>query len=177
VGGAGVVVHNGRYIGPGLMDVLFEIPADAHDKFLAAHLHAPLVLSRLLVPGMVDRGSGTVVTITSTSAYTVPPAPAGKGGWGHEYAVAKAAGHQLVPTAARGVRRPRPALLQGRPGIRGARNEIVVRDFGQDISRATKPAVIGQVVSWLVTLPKADALVAETVDAQELARTRGLLPH
>jgi NAD(P)-dependent dehydrogenase (short-subunit alcohol dehydrogenase family) len=139
-GGADVVVHNGRYIGPGLMDVLFETPADAYEKFLGAHLHAPLVLSRLLVPGMVDRGSGTVVTITSSSAYTVPPAPAGKGGWGHAYAVAKAAGHQLVPTlhaeyAGRGLR-----CFNVDPGfVATERNEIVVRDLGHDISRRPGP--------------------------------------
>jgi NAD(P)-dependent dehydrogenase (short-subunit alcohol dehydrogenase family) len=176
-GGVDVLVHNGRYIGPGLMDVLFETPVDAYDKFLAAHLHAPLVLTRLLVPGMLERGGGTVVTITSSSAFAVPPAPAGKGGWGHVYAVAKAAGHQLVPTlhaeyAAAGLR-----CFNVEPGfIATERNELVVRDFGHDISRAAKPSVIGEIVTWLVTSSDADALVADTVDAQALARSRGLLP-
>jgi len=176
-GGVDVLVHNGRYIGPGLMDVLLDTPLDAYDKFLTAHLTAPLVLTRTLLPGMLERGGGTVVTITSSSAYSVPPAAAGKGGWGHAYAVGKAAGHQLVPTlhaefGDRGLR-----CFNVEPGfVATERNQIVVKDFGHDVSNGTPPAVIGSVVSWLVTDPAADAHRAETVHAQELARTLGYLP-
>jgi NAD(P)-dependent dehydrogenase (short-subunit alcohol dehydrogenase family) len=72
-GGVDVLVHNGRYIGPGLMDVLFEMPVDAYDKFLAAHLHSPLVLTKQLVPGMLERGGGTVVTIGGRHSTTPWP--------------------------------------------------------------------------------------------------------
>jgi len=176
-GGVDVLVHNGRYIGPGLMDVLFDTPLDAYGKFLAAHLMAPLVLSRMLVPPMVERGAGTVVTITSSSAVTVPPGPAGKGGWGHAYAVGKAAGHQLVPTlhaefSGQGLR-----CFNVEPGfVATERNQLIIRDWGHDPSRGTAPEVIGAVVRWLVTSPDADRLVAQTVDAQALARERVLAP-
>jgi NAD(P)-dependent dehydrogenase (short-subunit alcohol dehydrogenase family) len=176
-GGVDVLVHNGRYVGPGLMDVFFDTPLDAYDKFLAAHLTAPLLLSRAFVPGMLERGSGTVVTITSNAAYAVPPGAAGQGGWGHAYAVGKAAGHQLVPTlhaefAHRGLR-----CFNVEPGfVATERNRTVAADLGHDISQATPPEVIGSVVGWLVAEGDAGAYGAETVKAQDLARDIGVLP-
>lgn len=174
-GGADVVVHNGRYLGPGLMDVFFDTPLSAYEKFIEAHAIAPIVLTKLLLPGMLERGVGTIVTITSSSAYRIPPAPAGRGGWGHAYAVGKAAGHQLVPIlhaefASRGLR-----AFNVEPGfVATERNQIVSKDFGHDPVKGAPPSLIGTVVAWVVTSPEADSYRGQTISAQELARERGL---
>jgi NAD(P)-dependent dehydrogenase (short-subunit alcohol dehydrogenase family) len=170
-----VLVHNGRYIGPGLMDVFMDTPIDAYEKFIEAHCIAPIILTRALLPGMLERGNAQLVTITSSSAWKVPPAPPGKGGWGHAYSVGKSSGHPLVGAlhaeyADRGLR-----AFNVEPGfVATERNEIVVRDFGHDIVDGAPPAAIGAVVAWLLTSPDADALAGTTVDAQATCLDRGL---
>ena len=45
---------------------------------------------------MLDRGSGTIVNVTSGAAYHDPPAPAGEGGWGLGYSISKGAMHRIA---------------------------------------------------------------------------------
>ena len=172
-----VLVHNGRYIGPGLMDLFLDIPLDAYGKFFEAHCIAPIILTRALLPGMLERGNGQVITITSGSAWNIPPAPAGQGGWGLGYAVGKASGHPLVGTlhaefAGQGIR-----ALNVSPGfVATERNVIAVQDYGRELTGAAPPEAIGAAVAWLVTDEKGQSFVAETVEAQDLCREHGLYP-
>jgi NAD(P)-dependent dehydrogenase (short-subunit alcohol dehydrogenase family) len=177
VGGIDVLVHNGRYIGPGLMDTFLDTPVDAYEKFVEAHCIAPILLTKALLPSILSRGGGSIVTITSSAALVPPPAPAGKGGWGLAYAVGKAAGHQLVGTlhaeyAGSGVR-----AFNVEPGfVATERNEVVARDFGHDVTKGAPPAVIGAVVAWLVGSAEAAHLAGSTVNAQELSKEHSLYP-
>ena len=172
-----VLVHNGRYVGPGLMDVFLDIPLDAYGKFFEAHCIAPIILTRALLPGMLERGNGQVITITSGSAWSTPPAPAGQGGWGLGYAVGKASGHPLVPTlhvefAGRGIR-----ALNVSPGfVATERNIIAVQDYGHELTGAAPPEAIGAAVAWLVTDEKGQSFVVDTVEAQSLCREHNLYP-
>ena len=174
-GGVDVLVHNGRWIGPGLMDVFLETPLDSYEKMVEAHGIAPILLTRAILPGMLERGGGTVVTVTSSAAYDIPPAAPGKGGWGHAYAVGKAAGHQLVPQLhaeffGHGIR-----AVNVEPGfVATERNLIVVADFGFDASHGAPPEALGAVVAWLATAPEAAELGGTTVAGQELCLERGL---
>ena len=172
-----VLVHNGRYLGPGLMDLFLDIPLDAYGSFFEAHCIAPIILTRALLPGMLERGNGQVITITSGSAWSIPPAPAGQGGWGLGYAVGKASGHPLVGTlhaefAGQGIR-----ALNVSPGfVATERNVIAVQDYGRELTGAAPPEAIGAAVAWLVTDEKGQSFVAETVEAQDLCREHGLYP-
>jgi len=176
-GGVDLLVHNGRYIGPGLMDVFLDTPLDAYEKFFTAHCLAPIVLTRALLPAMLERGQPKLVNITSSSAFDTPPAPAGKGGWGLGYAVGKASGHPLVGTlhaeySGRGL-----VAFNVQPGFVGTeRNEIAVRDYGRQLQGAAPPSAIAAVVTWLVTAPEAAALSGTMIEAQEFCRERGLHP-
>jgi len=175
--GVDLLVHNGRYLGPGLMDTFFDTPVDAYGKFFEAHCIAPIVLTRALLPKMLERGAGQVVTITSSSAYDTPPAPAGKGGWGLAYAVGKASGHPLVGTLHaefkdRGIR-----AFNVQPGFVGTeRNEIAVREYGKELVGAAPPSAIGAVVTWLVTTAEGTAYAGTCVEAQDLCREKKLHP-
>jgi NAD(P)-dependent dehydrogenase (short-subunit alcohol dehydrogenase family) len=176
-GGVDLMVHNGRYLGPGLMDVFLDTPVDAYGKFFEAHCIAPIVLTRALLPGMLERGFGQVVTITSSSAYDTPPAPAGKGGWGLGYAVGKASGHPLVGTLHAEFKDRGLAAFNVQPGFVGTeRNEITVRDYGRELVGAAPPGAIGAVVAWLVTHPEAESLRGTTIEAQDFCRARKLYP-
>src|SRR5215471_14198512 len=49
-----VLVNNARYIGPGHMDLFMDTPIELHDKHLEANVVAPIILSRLVLPGMLE---------------------------------------------------------------------------------------------------------------------------
>ena len=170
-----VVVHNARYIGPGHMDRFLDTPIALLEAQLSANVIAPLVIDQLVLPGMVERGSGTIVDITSAVAYADPALPAGAGGWGMGYGISKAAFHRVAGflTAELGDRGIRVFNVQ--PGViateRGALDstQFGFGDWG------APPEVVGAVVSWLVTSPEADRLVGATVEAQFLCAELGLL--
>jgi NAD(P)-dependent dehydrogenase (short-subunit alcohol dehydrogenase family) len=176
-GGIDVLIHNGRYIGPGLMDVFLDTPVDAYGKFFEAHCIAPIVLTRAFLPGMLERGAGQVVNITSSSAYDTPPAPAGKGGWGLGYAIGKASGHPLVGTLHAEFRDQGLQAFNVQPGFVGTeRNEIAVRDYGHELTGAAPPAAIGAVVAWLLTTEEGAAYAGTNVEAQAVCLERQLHP-
>src|SRR4051812_13614180 len=77
-----VLVNNGRYVGPGHMDQILDTPVELLDRHLEANVMAPIILTKLVLPQMLERGGGYVVNITSSAGNSDPPAPAGNGGWG-----------------------------------------------------------------------------------------------
>lgn len=173
-GGVDVVVNNGRHIGPGLMDTIEDTPIEQYPLFLEAHAVSPIRIAQLLVPGMVERGGGTFVTISSgagTNFYPTSPRP------GLAYRLGKAAGHTLVGSLQaeygdRGIR-----AFNVEPGfVLTERNSLDVEEFGFDPRRAAPPAVVGAAVAWLLTSPEADELQHGDVHAQQLALDHGLHP-
>ena len=173
-GGVDVVVNNGRHIGPGLMDSILETPIEQYPLFLMAHGVAPIRIAQLLLPPMIERGSGTFVTISSGAGYHFyPESP--RPGLG--YRIGKAAGHTLVgsiqaETGGSGIR-----AFNVDPGfVLTERNSLDVEEFGFDPAWAGPPAAVGAAVAWLVTSSDADALQRQNVAAQQLVLERNLFP-
>src|SRR6185437_10834649 len=88
-GPIGVLVNNGRYIGPGQVDHFIDTPLEILDRHLEANVMAALVLTRAVLPGMLARGSGRIINISAPAGFANPPGPAGQGGWGLGYAISK----------------------------------------------------------------------------------------
>lgn len=171
-----VVVHNGRYIGPGHMDRLLDTPIELIEKQLFANAVAQLVLDQFFLPVMIERGRGTIVNITSAAGYGDPTKPAGDGGWGLGYPMSKAAAHRIagVLNAEHGHQGIRAFNVQ--PGfINTERMAQDMGEFGFELTGAP-PDVIGAVVAWIASDPASDAWVGRTVEAQFLCHERGLLP-
>jgi NAD(P)-dependent dehydrogenase (short-subunit alcohol dehydrogenase family) len=173
-GGVDVVVNNGRHIGPGLMDNILDTPVDQYRLFLEAHGVAPIRIAQMLIPGMIERGGGTFVTISSGAGYNFyPQSP--RPGLG--YRIGKAAGHTLVGSIQaeygdKGIR-----AFNVEPGfVLTERNSLDVEEFGFDPSWAAPPAAVGAAVAWLLTSPEADGLQRSEVSAQTVAIERGLYP-
>ncbi|WP_375482580.1 SDR family NAD(P)-dependent oxidoreductase [uncultured Jatrophihabitans sp.] len=173
-GGVDVIVNNGRHIGPGLMDTILDTPVEQYALFMAAHGVAPIRIVQLLLPAMLDQGSGTVVTVSSDAGYTwYPQAP--RPGLG--YRIGKAAGHTLVGSiqaeyGARGIR-----AFNVNPGFTlTERNSLDADEFGFDPARACPPQAVAAAITWLVTRPEADALQRQNIEAQDLVLERGLYP-
>ena len=172
-----VLVNNGRYIGPGHMDRFLDTPLELLSVQLEANVMAPLTLTKKFLPGMLERGSGTVVNITSGAGYHDPPAPAGSGGWGLGYGISKGALHRVagilaLELADRGIR-----AYNVQPGF--IATERMAQDmaaFGFDATGGAPPDAVGAVVTWLVTDPAAAEPNGRNIEAQDVCRERGLLP-
>jgi NAD(P)-dependent dehydrogenase (short-subunit alcohol dehydrogenase family) len=172
-----VLVNNGRYIGPGHMDRFMDTPLELLDLHLEANVMSPLALTKQLLPGMLDRGSGVIVNITSGAGYHDPPAAAGAGGWGLGYGISKGALHRIAGIL---------ALELGERGIRAYNvqpgfiaTERMIQDmgsFGFDASAGAPPDVVGAVVTWVVTDPTAFEPNGRNIEAQDVCRELDLLP-
>lgn len=185
-----VLVNNGRYIGPGHMDAIEETPLELLEAHLQANVMSPLALIQRVLPGMLERGSGTVVNITSGAGFHDPPAKAGSGGWGLGYGFSKAALHRIagildLEVSDRGVR-----AFNVQPGF--IATERMIQDmgpYGFDTSTASPPDVVGAAVVWLVqnpdaayeamadiTLPMQSIRDGRNIEAHEVVRKFNLLP-
>ncbi len=103
-GGIDVLVNNGRYIGPGHMDRFVDTPVELLDRHLEANVMAPIILTQLVLPKMLERGEGFIVNMSSGAGTMDPPAAAGDGGWGLGYGMSKGALHRLAGILTRGAR-------------------------------------------------------------------------
>jgi NAD(P)-dependent dehydrogenase (short-subunit alcohol dehydrogenase family) len=172
-----VLVNNGRYVGPGHMDLLLDTSVELVDRHLAANVMAPVILTKLVLPQMVERGHGVIINLASSSGAMDPPAPAGHGGWGLGYAMSKAALHRIAGIVAvelgpRGIR-----SYNLSPGfIATERIAIDMGEFGFDATTGAPADVVGAVAAWLVTAPEAEAANGRWIEAQDVCRELGLLP-
>jgi NAD(P)-dependent dehydrogenase (short-subunit alcohol dehydrogenase family) len=171
-----IVVHNGRYIGPGHMDQFLDTPIELIRKQLEGNFFAPLIINKLVLPSMVARGEGTIVNITSGSGYGDPTKPAGNGGWGMGYGTSKGAFHRVagflaVELGDKGIR-----CFNVQPGL------IATERIGQDMAKfgitnqGAPMEVMGKVVRWLCTEPDADQYSGRNIEAQYFCHEKGLLP-
>jgi NAD(P)-dependent dehydrogenase (short-subunit alcohol dehydrogenase family) len=173
-----VLVNNGRYIGPGHMDHIIDTPLDLLDRHLEANVMAPMVLIKQVLPGMLARGAGTIINVSSGSGATDPPAPAGQGGWGLGYGMSKGAMNRIAGVLAvelgdRGIR-----AYNLEPGfVATERMAMDMAAFGFDATTGIPADVPGRVAAWLVTDPAAADPNGRTVDAPSVCRELGLLPE
>ena len=134
------------------MDRLVDTPLDLLEKHLDANVMAPLALTKLVLPQMLERGSGLVLNMTSDVAWTDPPSAAGSGGWGLGYAISKGALHRVAGVLAHEVAGTGVSVVNVSPGfVATERIAIDMAEFGFDASKGASPELIGRVVAWLAT--------------------------
>ncbi len=171
-----VLVNNAVDTGPGSMSRFEDTTIEQIETKLAANVVAQVALIKAVLPGMLDRGDGTIVNITSAVAISDPPAPAGEGGWGSAYAMSKGAFHRLAAILAveyrdRGIR-----AYNVEPGyVVTERMEVNARSLGlEGRYPGAPPTVPAAVVAWLATAPEAAERNGETLSAQKFAKEAGL---
>jgi NAD(P)-dependent dehydrogenase (short-subunit alcohol dehydrogenase family) len=173
-----VLVNNAIYQGPGPMELVLDLSLETADTMLRAdYLHQLLLVQRVL-PGMLERGRGTIIDVISATAYLEPPAPAGSGGWGVGYAAAKAAFARIVPIlhvehGARGIRafNVDPGfVINERMKALGADKVYTEANF-----RGIGPELPGEVIGWLASSAAGDEHRGQVVIAQKIAKQLGLL--
>jgi NAD(P)-dependent dehydrogenase (short-subunit alcohol dehydrogenase family) len=171
-----VGVHNGRYIGPGHMDLFLETPIELLEKQIYANVIAPLILDKYFLPGMIKNGGGTFINISSAAGYASPTKPAGQGGWGMGYGVSMAAFHRVAGFLATELGDQGIQCFNVQPNlIATERIGADMAEFG--IENVGAPAdVIGAVVVWLVTQPEAKQYNGQNIEAQFFCHEKKLVP-
>jgi NAD(P)-dependent dehydrogenase (short-subunit alcohol dehydrogenase family) len=176
-GGVDLLVNNAVDTGPGSMVPVLELTIEQVEAKLAANVLAQLVLIQAVLPGMLERGGGIIVDVTSHVATADPPGPVGRGGWGLAYAASKGAFHRFAPLLAveladRGIR-----AFNLDPGyVETERQQLHAAALGlAGRYRGAPPSVPAAAITWVADHP--DQLEnGQTVVAQKLALSRGLHP-
>jgi NAD(P)-dependent dehydrogenase (short-subunit alcohol dehydrogenase family) len=168
------LVNNAIYQGAGRMDRVLELDLDAATKLVVGNYVNQLHLIQLVVPGMLERGGGTVVNMASATASMDPPAPAGEGGWGLGYGASKAAflrvaGQLHVEFASQGI-----VAFNVDPGC-NTNDKPSDEQFAQRF-RGAPPEVTGAAIAWLCSADDARELAGTLVYSQPLCKRRSLLP-
>ncbi|HLX88371.1 MAG TPA: SDR family oxidoreductase [Acidimicrobiales bacterium] len=185
-----VLVNDAVDTGPGSMEHFVALDLADVERKLRANVLAQLVLIKAVLPGMLERGEGTIVNISSAVATSDPPAPAGAGGWGLGYAASKGAFHRVAGIL---------AVELGSSGIFAVNVDpgyVVTERMAADQERlglagrypGAPPSVPASVVAWLaggasaagasgpITEEERRELNGTTVLAQRVARQRSLHP-
>jgi NAD(P)-dependent dehydrogenase (short-subunit alcohol dehydrogenase family) len=90
------LVSNAIYQGPGVNDWLQDLPIENLRKVIEGDAIAPMIMLKSFLPGMLTSERGVFIHLTSGAASLVPKKPAGEGGWGVAYAMAKGAAHRIA---------------------------------------------------------------------------------
>jgi len=179
-----LLLNNGIYEGPGVMEPFLNLTDAMLAKIFAGNVFAPIHITQTVLPAMLSRGGGTIINMTSGAGTTDPPNPVGAGGWGFAYGASKGAFHRLagilhVELGARGIR-----AYNVDPGLvwTEAQKILFARQLFGDQTEAmaqtigAPPAVPAAVIAWLATQPEAAAMCGQTIDAQSFCRERPLVP-
>jgi NAD(P)-dependent dehydrogenase (short-subunit alcohol dehydrogenase family) len=174
-----LLVNNAVDTGPGSMTRFLDTPLSAFAAKLDANALAQVALIKLVVPGMLERGAGTIVNVTSAVAVTDPAAPTGEGGWGAAYAMSKGAFHRLAAILAVELGDRGLLVFNVEPGyVVTEKMEVNQRALGlEGRYPGAPPTVPAAVIAWLATDPGAAALNGQTISAQRFARERDLHPR
>jgi NAD(P)-dependent dehydrogenase (short-subunit alcohol dehydrogenase family) len=169
-----VLVNNAIYTGQGAQAQVLDVTMAHLRDEVAIDLVAPLALISLLVPGMIERGGGTVLNVTSGVAYHDP---LDMGSYGIGYAVGKAglfkaAGILAVELGDRGLR-----AYNVHPGfILTERMQLHMADIaGLDPAMSAPPEVCGKVVAWLADDPQPAPRNGSLIESQDKCHELGLV--
>lgn len=175
-----VLVNNAIYQGPGLMADFLEGSIEELEKVFQGNVIAQVRLTRLVLHGMLERGSGIVVNLTSNAGMVDPPLKLAHGGWGFAHGATKAALHRMagllqVEYGDRGVR-----FYNLEPGL--VRSESLIASLGENTElekmgiKSAPVEVPAAVIRWLCTSDDAVAMSGENVFAQPFCKKNQLLP-
>ena len=152
-----VIVNNAIYQGPGLMADFLDSDFEGLEKTFKGNVLAQSYIVRELLPGMLERGSGTVVNLTSAAGMQNPPMKLAHGGWSFAHGATKAALHRMVGILKleygdRGIR-----AFNVEPGLVASESMVAVMGETSELEKmgvipapVTVPAAV---IAWLCSDP------------------------
>jgi NAD(P)-dependent dehydrogenase (short-subunit alcohol dehydrogenase family) len=170
-----VLVNNAVHSGPGSMTRFLDTPIEHFITKVQANYLAQILVIKSVLPSMLERGSGTIINVTSYSGTHDPTAPVGEGGWGLAYAASKGAFHRVAGIL---------AVELGPQGIKAfnldpghvvtermqANSDLLGLSGTYGGAPPTAPALA---IAWLASSEHAAALSGKTVNGLRLALDNG----
>ncbi len=153
-----------------------ETPIEEMHNILEGNVIAPAVLIQKLMPSMIERGSGTIINMTSAVTYMKPPGVVGEGGWSMVYAASKGAIDKFSSVL---------NVEYSGCGIRTFTTEPGFVAYGERLKEFVKlyhtvpvspPESCAEAILWLVDSPDADKLIDKRINLPSLTEKHGLLP-
>lgn len=173
-----LLFNNAVYQGTGNQERILDVERAQLDRIYQGNVYTPLALIKEILPGMLERGHGTVLNMLSATAFMDPPAAADKGGWGFAYPSSKAALGRMAGS----LRAEHPdsglRVFNLEPGTvvtevmkaAGIDTEVLAR------FKPCTPAAIAAVVAWLAeNEPDAAWKPLEILRAPAMAKAMNLL--
>lgn len=148
-----VVVNVAHYRGPGYDGGLLDTPLDVFEKVLTGDILAPARILQKVVPGMVERGRGAIVQMSSFVAARNPPGPPGRGGWGMPYAVGKGGFDRMAGVLAAELSGTGVIVYNVEPGLTAYGERLALQKEQYPWAEVHTPDEIGYAVAWLVGHP------------------------
>ena len=146
-----LLFNNAVYQGDGNLAPVLAVERTQLESIMQGNFYTPLALVKVLLPGMLQRGSGTIINMVSYTAFNNPPAPADRGGWSFAYpaskaALARMAGSLRAEHAGSGLRcyNLEPGTVITEVMKAAGITEDVLKRF-----QACSPSAIAAVVAWL----------------------------
>ena len=174
-----LLLNNGIYHGPGLMDRFLDFPLEAMETIFVGNVFNQVYLTRRVLPQMLERGAGIIVNMTSNAGQNDPPRPTGEGGWGYAYGASKGAFHRMAGILHVEHRKDGIRAYNVDPGY--TRTETMRALMGEDsvLDRAyagAPPEATGEAIGWIASDPAAEEMSGHTIHSQMLCAERKLLP-
>ncbi len=149
-----VLVNNGRYVGPGHMDLAVDTPIEIFEQQFQINVLAPLHLIKLVAPRMAKQGGGVVMNVSSLAGSNETAALPGEGGWGLGYSITKAAFNRLAAGLGKELQKDKIAVINLEPGFVATERTVdALKGFGFDVARGLSVDVPGLTCAALATHP------------------------
>lgn len=168
------LVSNAIYQGPGVNDRFRDVSMGLLRTVIEGDAVAPLILLKEFLPGMIDGGRGVFVHLTSGAATLTPRAPAGEGGWGLAYAMAKGAAHRIAGVLHAEHSRDGLRAYSLNPGhVATEVMRLRAEREGRSATGGT-PDDVARVIDWLIEGgPDAEALSGREVVSRDVIERLG----
>src|SRR5512143_2203867 len=72
-----LLLNNGIYQGPGVADRFLDLTDELVRRVFEGNVFAQIHVTQKVLPGMLERGQGIIINVTSTAGTTDPPVPTG----------------------------------------------------------------------------------------------------
>ena len=170
-----VLVNNAIWSGPGLLDPVGVLDLEALDTAFTANVLRQVLLTQLILPSMIERGSGLILNLTSSAGRVDDPPyqVVELKMLGFAHCASKGAFHRMAPLLQAEHESDGITAVNIDPGFTWTETmaALELHNFG-----GAPPEATGAVVAWLATEPeRAAEWRGRTLNSLELCAELGLV--
>ena len=170
-----VLVNNAIYVGPAGELRYLDTPVEELERRLFANLAAQVIITQPVLRHMLERGHGTIATVTSGAGYMKPFAAPGDGGWALTYGVSKAGIQRFLEQVV--VEHPDGVVfLNLQPGAVATERVLAAGEKLAFVVRVAAPVdKVGETIARVLDSPPGTFPSGTTVEVQDVGREWGIL--